>query len=251
MGTGVSWFVFVCVLYVAGKTSAYRATTLPTARQQFQRLLSWAEQNGALLGRNVGHKFHCYGGTPSITYVATDDILPGDILLQVPSQLLYRVDEKTSPLLAYVQQPGKEKIRQFLDVNKQVTLALQFMLDEKKQEEHFMKPYIDFFPRHASSAIYFSNETLARAGHVTLSQKIKERAEKLKKIANIIQTQLVPHVPELHDFTREAFLRAWILVTSRAHGITLVRDSRLVPLGKYNNKHLTAHNALIRLTFIR
>lgn len=241
MGTGVSvaWLVHICVLYLAGKTCAYRATTLPAARQQFQRLLSWAEQNGALLGRNVGHQLHCYGGTPSITYVATGDILPGDTLLQVPSKILYRVDEKTSSLLAYVQQPGKEKIRQFLDVNKQVTLALQFMLDEKRQEEHFMKEYLDFFPRHASSAVYFSNETLARAGHITLSQKIEERAEKLRKIANIIQAQLVPHFPELHDFTQEAFLRAWTLVTSRAHGVTSVQDSRLVPLGKYNNKHLT------------
>ncbi len=197
--------------------SAARLPTLKGAKEQFESLLEWAKSHGAVLSKKVGHEVSCYGGEPSVQYVAKETIKKGDLILQVPKKIQFQLKESDDSVWKIMEEKTSETFLENMKRQPQVVMAIKLLMEEKSAE---VSPQLSFFPTKPPSVVYYDNKTLERSTHKTLMKHVLQRKLVLTSIWSMIKLELVPHLPPntIDNFTMKNFLRAWIIISSRSHG---------------------------------
>lgn len=219
------------------RTFAARSATLNGAKKQFESLLKWAVSHGAELSQKVGYNTSCYGGEPSIQYFAKKNIKKGELILQVPKKIQFRIDQNDDAVWKIINEKTSARFIEHIKKQPQVVMAMKMLMEEKLDT---VSPQISFFPSKPPSVMYFDEATLERSTHKTLKRHVLDRKLVLKNIWTWIRAELVPHLPPntRENFTMENFLRAWIIISSRSHGY-FAKPTKSIAADSFGRKALS------------
>ena len=165
-------FLLLYIVFVTKDGSAHRSNDIEIAKLQLNKLVEWAQLNGAFVSDKIKFEINCYGGEYTTNVVVTKPIKFGERVLKIPNQIFYTFSEKTSIIWKIILEKTGEKFIKLMKQQQQVIMALDLLIKEDKEVK---TPYVDFLPRFVYGALDWTNETAELSAHFNLVSKLKAR----------------------------------------------------------------------------
>eukprot|EP00826_Nyctotherus_ovalis_P028463 TRINITY_DN2248_c0_g2_i3.p1 TRINITY_DN2248_c0_g2~~TRINITY_DN2248_c0_g2_i3.p1 ORF type:complete len:235 (+),score=52.67 TRINITY_DN2248_c0_g2_i3:427-1131(+) len=188
--------------------------------KKIERFIRWMRENGAQF-RNFRMKYYAPDYRGIHTY---EKIETGEVFLRVPFDMII------TPQLGRETEIGKKIMATNVKINWDYLVFITiFLLIEMHNAESKWKPYLDVYPRLASSFPIFYGE---KEKALLVGTPMLEHIGTEYKMLSEEYKRLVAAVPEFKQFTEEEYIRNKVLVVSRIFYVKIhdVAERIMVPL---------------------